>query len=211
MAMGRAALTADDHAAFRAAMRGVATRRFAKLGEAGVTMRGLADDLGCSAMTPYRYFRDKDEIFAMVRVAAIEAFADAQERAYATEVDPVRRLHALGRAYVAYALAHPDQYRVMFQLERRGDRKRAEPAEAAMRGWLPMRNTIAEAVAAGAMRGDPDEIAHVSWSALHGLVTLHFAGKLRLGRALDSLVEPTIDLLLAGARAQRKTRRRRRR
>src|SRR5262245_40761565 len=102
--MGRSALTADDHAAFRAAMRDVATRRFAKLGEAGVTMRGLADDLGCSAMTPYRYFRDRDEIFAMVRVAAIEAFGEAQERAYATESDPVRRLAALGRAYVAYAI-----------------------------------------------------------------------------------------------------------
>jgi hypothetical protein len=118
-------------------------------------------------------------------------------------------MHALGRAYVDHALAHPDQYRIMFQLERTAARKNAESAEPGLRGWRPLRTTIAEAVAAGALRGDADEIAHVAWSALHGLVTLHLAGKLGLGRDLDSLVEPTIDLLLAGARAQPRPRKRR--
>ena len=209
MAMGRAALTAEDQAAFRTAMREVATRRFAKLGEAGVTMRGLADDLGCSAMTPYRYFRDKDEIFAMVRMAALEAFAASQERAFASEREPVRRLYAMGQAYVAHAVAHPDEYRVMFELERRTDRNYAEPAELGRRGWLPLRTSIAEAVAAGKLRGDVDEIAHVAWAALHGLVMLHLAGKLHLGRDLDSLVDPTIAMVLASARAPTKFRRRR--
>lgn len=209
--MGRTALTADDHAAFRNAMRDVATRRFAKLGEAGVTMRGLAEDLGCSAMTPYRYFRDKDEIFAMVRAAALEAFAVSQERAFATEREPVRRLYAMGRAYVAHALVHPDEYRVMFELERRTDRKYPEPAELGRRGWLPLRTSIAEAVAARKLRGDVDEIAHVAWSALHGLVMLHLAGKLHLGRDLDSLVNPTIAMVLASARARTKAPKRRNR
>jgi AcrR family transcriptional regulator len=209
--MGRTALTADDHAAFRSAMRDVATRRFAKLGEAGVTMRGLAEDLGCSAMTPYRYFRDKDEIFAMVRVAALEAFAVSQEKAFAAEREPVRRLYAMGRAYVAHALAHPDEYRVIFELERRTDRKDAEPPELGRRGWLPLRTSIAEAVAAGELRGDVDEIAHLAWAALHGLVMLHLAGKLHLGRKLDSLVDPTIEMVFAGARAPTHVRQRRNR
>jgi AcrR family transcriptional regulator len=207
--MGRTALTADDHAAFRSAMREVATRRFAKLGEAGVTMRGLAEDLGCSAMTPYRYFRDKEEIFAMVRMAALEAFAASQERALASEREPVRRLYAMGRAYVAHALEHPDEYRVMFELERRTDRTYPEPAELGRRGWLPLRTSIAEAVVARKLRGDVDTIAHLAWSALHGLVMLHLAGKLHLGRDLESLVDPTIEMVLAGARAQTKARKRR--
>jgi AcrR family transcriptional regulator len=172
-------------------------------------MRGLAEDLGCSAMTPYRYFRDKDEIFAMVRVAAIEAFADSQERAFASEREPVRRLYAMGQAYVAHARAHPDAYRVMFELERRTDRKYAEPAELGRRGWLPLRTSIAEAVAARKLHGDVDEIAHLAWAALHGLVMLQLAGKLHLGRDLDSLVDPTIAMVLASARAPTKARKRR--
>jgi hypothetical protein len=67
--VGRAALTAEDHAAFRRGVREVAARRFAATGAAGVTMRGIADDLGCSPMKPYRYFRDRGEILDEVGTA----------------------------------------------------------------------------------------------------------------------------------------------
>ncbi|MEO8701692.1 MAG: TetR/AcrR family transcriptional regulator [Kofleriaceae bacterium] len=198
--MGRTALSAEDHAAFRRSMREVATKRFAKHGHAGVTMRALAEDLGCSPMTPYRYFRDKDEILDEVRLAAIEAFVVAQERAFARERAPLRRLRTMARAYVAYAVDHPDQYRVMFQVEYQADRPPTpEHVALQLRGWKPMRDTFAEAIERGELAGDPDEVAHICWASLHGLVTLHLAGKLRLGRALDSLVDPVIDHLIAGA------------
>ncbi len=196
--MGRAALTSEDRSAFRGALREVATRRFAEHGEAGVTMRALADELGCSPMTPYRYVRDRDEVFTMVRVAAGEAFAEAQERAAASERDPVRRMRALGLAYVAFALAHPDQYRVMFQLERHGERVGAEMAKLDRRTWRPMHTAVTEAIASGELAGDAELLAHACWAAVHGLVTLHLAGKLR---DLAALVEPTLELLLAGARS----------
>ena len=207
--MGRTALTASDHATFRTAIRDAARRRFVKHGESGVTMRGVAEELGCSAMTPYRYVRDRDEIFEMVRADATESFADAQRRAAATTRDPVRRLRALGHAYVDFAVAHPDRYRVMFQLAHR-HRESREIAALDLSSWTPMRDTVGEAIAAGQLGGDPDELAHVFWAAMHGLVTLHLAGKLRLGRRLDTLVGPTLDFLVAGARPRRTTTNRKR-
>jgi AcrR family transcriptional regulator len=197
--MGRAALSETDHAAFRHAMRDAATRLFAKHGASGVTLRRLAKELGISPMTPYRYFRDKAEIFDMVRAAAIEGFAVAQERAFAKERDPLRRLHAMGRAYLGYGLAYPDQYRIMFQLEHRRGANR-ELAALDRRGWTPMRETVRACVDAGVFTGDPDELAHIYWAAMHGLVMLHLAGKLRLGLSLEALVQPTIDLLIKGSR-----------
>jgi len=207
--VGRTALTASDHATFRSAIREAATRRFVKHGESGVTMRGVAEELGCSAMTPYRYVRDRDEIFDMVRADAIGSFADAQRRAAATTRDPVRRLRALGHAYIDFAVAHPDRYRVMFQLAHRR-RESREIAALDLSGWKPMRDTVGEAIAAGQLGGDPDELAHVFWAAMHGLVTLHLAGKLRLGRRLDTLVDPTLDFLVASARPRRTTTNRKR-
>lgn len=207
--MGRAALTAEDHAAFRRGVREVAARRFAATGAAGVTMRGIAQDLGCSPMKPYRYFRDRGEILDEVRAAAAEAFAVAQERAFVTEPDPLARLRALARAYVGYALAQPDHYRVQFERPH-GEAPPGGPELELLelRGWLPMRNTIGEAIAAGALAGDRDQLAHLCWAAIHGLVALHLAGKLRLGHDLASLVDPTMTHFLAGAAPARRDRRR---
>lgn len=198
--MGRTALTEKDRNAFRLAIRDVATKRFAVLGEAGVTMRGIAEDLGCSPMTPYSYVRDRDEVFTMVRAAASEAFAESQEHAFASESDPVLRMRAMQRAYVAFALEHPDQYRVMFQLERRGERDAASISKADRRTWAPMHRACAAVIESGAAAGKADELAHMCWAATHGLVTLHLAGKLRLGRDLDSLLQPMFELVMNGAR-----------
>ena len=82
-------LSDEDIHQFREAMRGVAEHAFATRGAQGVTMRELAKELGCSAMTPYRYFRDKDEILAMVRATAFNRFAQRLEAA-ALAADPAK-------------------------------------------------------------------------------------------------------------------------
>ena len=52
-------LTEQDIADFRNELCKVATERVARHGYEGVTMRQLAEALGCSPKTPYRYFKDK--------------------------------------------------------------------------------------------------------------------------------------------------------
>src|SRR5471030_3037509 len=74
-------LTDKDIADFRAELCKVATERFARHGYEGVTMRQLAEALGCSPKTPYRYFKDKADILATVRAQAFAKFAAALERA----------------------------------------------------------------------------------------------------------------------------------
>ena len=74
-------LTEQDIADFRAELCKVATERFARFGYEGVTMRQLAEALGCSPKTPYRYFKDKADILATVRAQAFDKFADALEAA----------------------------------------------------------------------------------------------------------------------------------
>ena len=74
-------LTEQDIADFRAELCKVATERFARFGYEGVTMRQLAEALGCSPKTPYRYFKDKADILATVRGQAFAKFADALEAA----------------------------------------------------------------------------------------------------------------------------------
>lgn len=190
----RAALTDDEIAEFRERLTSVATRLFAERGFEGVTLRAVASELGVSPMTPYRYVSGKDELFVLVRTAAFARFADHQERAARSRGDGLSRLRALGKAYTRFALAEPDAYRIMFALAQPEGGPTALREEEA-RSFAPLHAAVAAAVDEGALVGDPLTLAHVFWATTHGLVTLHLAGKLRLGRDLDVLSKSVLDAI----------------
>ena len=193
--MPRAALSEDEVARFRDSLCEVATRRFAEHGYDGVTLRALADDLGCSPMTPYRYFANKAEIFESVRSAAFSRFADAQEAAAAASSDHRERLRALCAAYVRFALDEPAAYRIMFELDSSSTPAVVEPGP--LRGWHAMHGVVEDAATAGILYGDADLTAHLLWSGIHGLVALHLSGMLSLGRDLESLTQAFVERELA--------------
>lgn len=195
--MPRLALSETEVEAFREALCASATRLFAEYGYEGVTMRALARDLGCSPMTPYRYFENKAEIFEVVRAAAFQRFASVLGAALDASPNTAESLPALCRAYVAFAIEEPHAYRIMFELDQT-NRVESHHGED-LRGWLLMRTAVERAVAAGRVEGDPDVLAHLFWSSVHGLVALHLAGMLVLGRDLEELVEAFIERELGGA------------
>ena len=198
--MPRAALSQAEIHAYRTEILAAATRLFAERGYEAVTMRGIAAAVGCSPMTPYRYFAGKAEIFALVKADAYRRFADAQDAAAGKETEPLDRLAALARAYIAFGLAEPDAYRIMFELTQSPDAAYPELAAQAERAWLPLRAAVGAAIDAGLIAGDPDTVAHLYWARVHGLVTLHLAGKLQLGRDIHALLDALLsERIPAGA------------
>jgi AcrR family transcriptional regulator len=173
-------LSPDDIRQFREAMRRVAENAFATRGAEGVTMRELARELGCSAMTPYRYFRDKDEILAMVRAAAFNRFAVRLEAAAktATETDH----SAVSEAYVAFALDEPHAYRLMFDLAQQAS-DYPELATASQRAWRMLGTHFERLVEADILEGDPQLIGYAYWASLHGFTMLALANQLPLPQA----------------------------
>lgn len=185
--MPRAALSEDDIRAFRARTIEVATGLFADRGFDAVTMRAIANELGCSPMTPYRYFENKDEIFALVRADAFRQFAATQAAAAEAGATPLERLHLLGQAYVQFGVDHPDAYRIMFQLDQGPSESYPELAAQEETTFSYLVDAVAGAVGEGLFVGDPLTIAHMLWAHVHGLVSLHLAGKLTKGRSLEEL------------------------
>jgi len=59
------------------------------------------------------------------------------------------------------------------------------------------------------LAGEPDLLAHQLWAGLHGLVSLHLAGKLGLGRSAREVLEPLLNTLLDGSRKPKTARRKR--
>lgn len=188
-------LSDADIEAFRDRLCDVAEGLFVSHGPEGVTMRQLAKALGVSSMTPYRYFADKDAILAAVRTRAFLRFCDSMELAMATEnagASPP------GEAYLAFARANPSAYRMMFDVYQ----PTYETYPALVAAMTRARATMAQTLrwrqpGAMSMGGDPNLVAHMFWSALHGAVMLELAGLLGPPMNARAIVEPTLKALSA--------------
>jgi AcrR family transcriptional regulator len=141
-------------------------------------MRELAAELGVSAMTPYRYFRDKDEILAAVRARAFTRFAEALEAGMTMPGDAAAKAAAVYEAYVDFAFGEPQSYRLMFDLSQPHEDEYPELVEATARARATMTDYVRALVDGGVLEGDPDLMGYVFWSSLHGAVVLQLAGKL---------------------------------
>jgi AcrR family transcriptional regulator len=175
---------------FRTRLCDVAEKLFAAHGPDGVTMREMADALGVSSMTPYRYFKDKDAILAAVRTRAFSRFAAAMESA---RQDAKARP---GNAYVDFALGHPAAYRLMFDVSQPTFVDYPELVAAMGRARLTMGGGLRELAAAGRFMGDVELVAYVFWSTMHGAVMLELAGLLE-GSKLDArkIAKPAVEAL----------------
>ncbi len=192
-------VTHADVQAFRERLCKAAERAFAARGVEGVTMRQLAQAIGCSPMTPYRYFRDKDEILAAVRAAAFDRFAAALEQANAGPGGARARARAVGEAYLRFAFAEPQAYRLMFDLTQPDEDRFPDLARAGARARRTM-TAYAEALAAeGAIDADPKLLGYVFWAAVHGLVVLRLAGKLPARPDFKTIHAEMMRLLIRGA------------
>ena len=171
-------LTQTDVADFRERLCEAATRLFDTRGREGFTMRELASELGVSAMTPYRYFKDKEEILAAVRARAFTRWADKLEAAFASVDTAPEKSRAVYEAYIDFAFGEPAAYKLMFDLSQPDENEYPELVAANARAKATMTDYVRELVGAGVIEGDANLIGRVFWASLHGAVVLKLAGKL---------------------------------
>lgn len=117
-----------------------------------LTLRGLARDLGVSHGAPNRHFRNKRELLAaLANDAYLQANHATQQAAEASDAQghgPIRRLNAMGRGFLRWALDN----RALFNAINHPDIKRSADAAllASMRAFqLAAREATIAAQAAG--------------------------------------------------------------
>ncbi len=192
-------LTAEQVEDFRDELCRVAASHFARDGYDAVTMRALAGEIGVSAMTPYRYFESKGAIYREVRARSFMRFGSRVAEAARDVADPVERLRRLFHAYLDFATDEPGAYRIMFEFEPPADAE-PSPQDRALTAttWGPLLQTLQDVVDQDFAEGDPLTLAHLCWTQVHGLASLHIANRLNFERSLDELREPLVDALLTG-------------
>src|SRR5262249_26476820 len=103
-----------------------AREAFAQDGYDGVSMRKVAERVGCSHGNLYLHFKDKDALFDALVAESFDRFGEGLHRMLASvpKADPVELVRKAGRAYVQFGVENPNVYEFAFILRRPGQEGR---------------------------------------------------------------------------------------
>jgi AcrR family transcriptional regulator len=142
--------------------------------EEAVTIRAVAKAVGVSPPSIYLHFGDKQALLLAVCEDTFAALDEFIEKAAAGIDDPVEELQARGRAYVAFGLENPEQYRILFMTRPTAMDQAELPAPNAFNHHL---ESVQRAADAGALAAgtDPVMAAMALWAGAHGITSLLIA------------------------------------
>jgi AcrR family transcriptional regulator len=160
------------HGDLKRALTEAALELVTEKGPKGFTLREVARRAGVSAAAPYRHFSDKAQLLGAVATQGFIQLHATLSAATDEKADLTRQVLDMGRAYVRWAVTHPDYYQVMFGSELDKSDKR-ELLTAGARAFDDLLDAIVRCQQAKLVpAGDPREIAGPTWSLLHGISML---------------------------------------
>jgi AcrR family transcriptional regulator len=147
-----------------------AREAFVRYGYEGVSMRQLAEKVGCSHGNLYLHFKDKEALFDSLVDESFEQFANGLKTVpqSAKHRDPVEFLRREGRAYVEFGLANASAYEFAFIMRRPGQRRRKPHVT-----YERMRALVQQCIDEKRFRRmDADVAGQALWAAAHGITSL---------------------------------------
>jgi AcrR family transcriptional regulator len=163
--------------------------------EEAVSMRAVATRAGVSVPSVYLHFADKQALLDAVCDEVFEALHVAMKGASEDAPHVFEALRRQGVAYVEFALANPEHYRiVMMRAHPRADAGVATDMEIAGGAFGHLVATVEACVAAGVFEGEPLHMAVRLWAAAHGIAALLVAKPYFPWPPIDELVDSTIRM-----------------
>ena len=167
------------HGDLRRALLDEAVRTIQQDGIEGLTLRAVGERLRVSRTALYRHFTDKSALLAAVAREGFVMLRTALEEAWKRDGGGVAGFTAMGHAYVAFAMANPSHYRVMFG----GFLSRPAPdpdlSREAGAAFEVLVTSLAVLQQEGLVRpDDPLQLARMIWAMVHGIAMLGIDGLL---------------------------------
>jgi AcrR family transcriptional regulator len=167
------------HGDLKRALTEAALALVAEKGPKGFTLSEAARRAGVSLAAPYRHFTDKADLLASVAEQGFLELHQAMAAAGEHDSDPRTRVTELSRAYVRWAVAHPDYYQVMFGAETKDKADHPGLLEAGAQAFNTLLAVITDCLDAGLMQGtDPLRVSGPMWAMVHGIAALAIGGDL---------------------------------
>lgn len=166
-------------------------------GLASFTLRECARRAGVSHAAPAHHFASAADLLAEIAARGFERFVATLGAAADAEELPEARLAAMGQAYVAFALANPAVYGLMFR-GAAGSLQSPHLKSAATAAWQQLCDGVA--VVLGPQRQDEVTAkAAAVWALVHGTATLMLDRKLPPGMDPAAQILPSLAGLMRPA------------
>jgi AcrR family transcriptional regulator len=186
----------------RTAVLDAARTQLVREGYRDLSMRDVANAVGCSVSSIYLYFAGKDELVHTLMDEGFERWYRRQVELSEQGGTPEARLEAVCRAYVEFGLANPEFYEIMFMFH--SDRMARYPKDLFRRARrnLELMADLVRAYAPDTVPTDDDARIRATalWATLHGIVSTIISDRLDRGIDRTRYVEGTIRYALAGVR-----------
>ncbi|WP_267382870.1 MULTISPECIES: TetR/AcrR family transcriptional regulator [unclassified Sphingomonas] len=202
------------HGDLRRALLDAANDILRETGRWDFSLREVARRAGVSHNAPYRHFADKDALLAAIGASGYELMGRSSAAALEGLTDPAALLAALGKAYIAFGVANPALYRLMFGQAFPSNRELPAELLAAIRGAREgLHGVIAAGIADGTFavaEGDVSASKTLSvsaWAIVHGATLLLIDRIIQRDQGaelVENLPDHVVDLFVAGLRAGRR-------
>jgi len=132
-----------------------AWRQIGGVGAVGLSLRGIAREMGMTAPGLYRYYQDRDALVTALLMDAFHSFTAGLEagRDSGAEGDHAGRFRGMCKAYFAWAAQNPQRYTLLFGTPIQGYMLAAEVGPAAQQSFLVLEGVIGRAAEAGKLTG----------------------------------------------------------
>jgi AcrR family transcriptional regulator len=194
--MGRTAYTEEEIQQARRMLIDGAMSLYMEGGLDSVSLRQVADRIGMSHTLVYRYFNDKNALLAELRMDCLDELEQALHNADDPAAAPLERLRRALGTMMTFGHDEPAKYRLVFAHEQPHlddfPRLRARREKV----FAVCLEIVSAAVRAKGLGVDPLLYTHGFWSLIHGMLSLHTAGQLVHGVALERMASPLLEILL---------------
>ncbi len=137
-----------------------------------VSVRAIADRVGCTSPAIYMHWQHKDDIFTEVCSARFVEFSNQVMAGLDGGDTVLERLAHVARAYVEFAEEHPEQYRVLFMGAVGAPPPDAPPTPGAL-AFSSVVGVLEAAVQAGEIRSvNPVATSAALFATMHGVASL---------------------------------------
>jgi AcrR family transcriptional regulator len=167
-----------------------------------ITLRDLTQRLGTSRTAVYRHFASKEVLILGVIEKGYEHLNLLFTPIFQDHTHSVaERFEKMGRAYLDFAIEHPNLYRLLFGEKFRQEREEIcdYKDENQASGLYALIGLLTEAQEEGIIASvNPMVQAAMVWASIHGLASLLIDGHLMMSDNMEAIYEYSIRVLLRG-------------